>query len=439
MSSVKSRRQDKIETNKAVSDVTSRVVKSDPAIRTNIAAKQEINQDYERLKKLYPKLAYLSYQDLVKFDRQHRENEAKQRSYQIKQDNRSSYQVKRDRDAAQREQKRADEAQNLNIGLRIFGQSDMSTQEARNNPDIVEQKVDDVKKDIAFTVASAVPIGKGVSLLKTASKPLYHALNLGIAGLSTQDMIENGPNLMNTIGIVAPAYKAAAEANMKEAEAMGLKYVPTYEYPSYQNLKNKGVQTVFVNEPTNNSQGWVRTSADSPVTINLAKAKDIRTVNAHEDAHVARHAWLDPNYPALDVKKQQAFLRHKNSQVFQDDLADLSKEAGSQFYDFSSTGFPHEAVTNTRDLGKFYGIKVGQEYPGPEKTLQLLNRMEREAKPGFQKRFIQAFRRDPEHLPYVWKALNGTQWALLFGVVGAAGASQLDSYKEGGSIERFGK
>lgn len=218
---------------------------------------------------------------------------------------------------------------------------------------------------------------------------------------------------------------------MKEAEAMGLKYVPTYEYPSYQNLKNNGVQTVFVNEPANNSQGWVTTSSDSPVTINLAKVKDIRTVNAHENAHIARHVWLDPNYPELDIKKQQAFLKHKNSQVFQDDLADLSEEAGNIFYDFSSKGFPHEAVTNTRDLGKFYGIKVGQEYPGPEKTLELLNRMEQEARPGFQKKFIQAFRRDLEHLPYVWKALNGTQWALLLGTTGAAGTSQLDSYKKG--------
>lgn len=213
--------------------------------------------------------------------------------------------------------------------------------------------------------------------------------------------------------IESPAYRAAAESNMKEAEAMGLKYVPTYEYPAYQKLKNKGVQTVFVNDPVNNTQGWVRTSSDSPVTINLAKVKDIRTVNAHEDAHIARHAWLDPDYPLLDVKKQQAFLRHKNSQVFNDNLADLSEEAGSRFYDFSSTGFPHEAVTNSRDLGKYYGIKVGQEYPGHEKTLELLERMEQEASPGFQKKFVQSFKRDPEHTQFVWRALNGTQWSLL--------------------------
>lgn len=217
--------------------------------------------------------------------------------------------------------------------------------------------------------------------------------------------------------IESSAYKAAAEANKKEAEAMGLKYVPTYEYPAYQKFKDHGIQTVFVIEPSNNAQGWVGTQAGSPITINLAKAKNIRSVNAHESAHVARHAWLDPEYPLLDVKKQQAFLRYKNSQVFKDD-ADLSQEAGNRFYDFSSTGFPHEAVTNSRDLGKFYGIKVGQEYPGPEKTLELLNRMEQEAKPGFQKKFVQSFRRDPEHLEFVWKALNGTQWALIPTIVG---------------------
>lgn len=239
--------------------------------------------------------------------------------------------------------------------------------------------------------------------------------------------------------IESPAYKASAEANIKEAESMGLKYVPTYEYSSYQNLKNKGVQTVFVNDPNNNSQGWVNTRTDSPVTINLAKAKDIRTINAHEDAHIAKHGWIDPNYPFLDIKKQQEYLRYKNSQVFNDNLADLSEEAGNMFYDFSSSGFPHEAVTNTRDLGKYYGIKVGQPYPGPEKTLQLLNKMEKEARPGFQKKFIQSFRRDPEHLQYVWKALNGTQWIIGGALIGEAA---IQSEKKGGilnPIERFKK
>ena len=212
--------------------------------------------------------------------------------------------------------------------------------------------------------------------------------------------------------IESPEYRIAAEANKKEAEAMGLKYVPTYEYPAYSDIKSKGAPVTFTIQPENNAMGWVATNQNSPITINLAKAKNIRSVMAHETAHKARHGWVDPNYSNFDIKKQQAYLRYKNSQVFQDDRADLTKEAGNMFYDFSSTGFPHEAVTNSRDLGKYYGIKVGQEYPGPEKTLELLNKMEREANTGFQKKFVQAFRKDPEHLKYVWKALNGTQWAI---------------------------
>lgn len=41
-----------------------------------------------------------------------------------------------------------------------------------------------------------------------------------------------------------------------------------------------------------------------------------------------------------------------------------------------------------------------------------VSRMETEVNPGFQSKFIKALRRDPEHLPYVWKALNGTQWGF---------------------------
>jgi hypothetical protein len=40
-------------------------------------------------------------------------------------------------------------------------------------------------------------------------------------------------------------------------------------------------------------------------------------------------------------------------------------------------------------------------------------------RPGsFCAKFIEAFRTDKEHLKYVWKALNGTQWSILPFVIG---------------------
>jgi hypothetical protein len=86
-------------------------------------------------------------------------------------------------------------------------------------------------------------------------------------------------------------------------------------------------------------------------------------VTRHELAHSARLAY--PTTGDINTRKKELeYLRFKNSQVFNDSKADLTNVAGNNFYDFSSTGYPHEAVTNARDLGAKYGIKVGQEYPG---------------------------------------------------------------------------
>jgi hypothetical protein len=83
----------------------------------------------------------------------------------------------------------------------------------------------------------------------------------------------------------------------------------------------------------------------------------------HELAHSARLAY--PTTGDINIKKNElAYLRFKNSQVFNDSKADLTDIVDNKFYDFSSKGYPHEAVTNARDLGAQYGIKVGQEYPG---------------------------------------------------------------------------
>ena len=108
------------------------------------------------------------------------------------------------------------------------------------------------------------------------------------------------------------------------------------------------------------SYGWV--TSDDPIgTINLyaLNKNSLRPVTRHELAHSAKLAWADPELIGVNgysPTKEAEYLRFKNSEVF-DDTADFTDRA--RFYDFTSEGFAHEAVTNTRDLGERLGIKVG--------------------------------------------------------------------------------
>ena len=232
--------------------------------------------------------------------------------------------------------------------------------------------------------------------------------------------------------IKSEEYRIAAEANVREAEKMGLKYIPTYEYPAFKEFEKFGSKVNFVIEPDNNAMGWVGTSSDSPIVINLPNAKNIRTVEAHEAAHKVRHGWVDPNHPELDLKKQMDYLRYKNGLIFDESASDLTTETGNIFYNFGTKGFPHEAAANLRDLGKMYGIKITDKYPGPNKVRELLKTMESNASEGFQKKFIKALKKDDASLENVWKALNGTFYTLT----GAAmlGIPYVYAKKSGGSL-----
>lgn len=177
---------------------------------------QAANQDYERLKKKYPNLANESYTYLVKFDRQHEANLAKQKSYSISQDNRNEQQKRNAGLAASDKQKEADEAQAYNTILRVFGASDMSTEEARANPQAVAEKMDEVKNDIANAALVLYPAARGMSWLRGTGRlgnALYHGINGTLAAASGYDMYENGPGFWNTLGIVAPALEYGPQAS----------------------------------------------------------------------------------------------------------------------------------------------------------------------------------------------------------------------------------
>ena len=232
--------------------------------------------------------------------------------------------------------------------------------------------------------------------------------------------------------IKSEEYRIAAEANVREAEKMGLKYIPTYEYPAFKEFEKFGSKVNFVIEPNNNAMGWVGTSSDSPIVINLANAKNIRTIGGHEAAHKVRHGWVDPNHPELDLKKQMDYLRYKNGLIFDESASDLTTETGNIFYNFGTKGYPHEAAANMRDLGKMYGIKITDKYPGPDKVRELLKTMEENASEGFQKKFIKAIKKDAASSENVWKALNGTFYTLTGAAV--LGIPYIYAKKSGGSL-----
>ena len=216
--------------------------------------------------------------------------------------------------------------------------------------------------------------------------------------------------------MTSPEYRAAALANTAEAEAMGLSYTPIWEKPSFQEtIKNFRPK---ISSETKYGQGWVFTN-DEPGIIHLrgTNSTSLRPVTKHEMAHSSRLAWADPKLQGkanYKPRQEKEYLQFKNSEVF-DDQADFTKY-GDEFYDFTKEGFPHEAVTNTRDLGERLGIKVGEKYPGDEKVLEIINEVQNKYPNTFYGDMAKHFRRD--NLQAVWKALNGTQWMLIPTVLG---------------------
>lgn len=87
-----------------------------------------------------------------------------------------------------------------NRGLRMFGMSNMTDQEAAHNPDVVAENMKNFKLNTALTLGSAIPVIRGFNWLRAASLPIYYGLNAGLTGASINDMIQNGPSVGNVAG-----------------------------------------------------------------------------------------------------------------------------------------------------------------------------------------------------------------------------------------------
>ena len=228
---------------------------------------------------------------------------------------------------------------------------------------------------------------------------------------------------------LSPEYAEAAIRNMEEAQAMGLSYTPVFEKPGFQSLVQNGITPKFVQDPKG---GWHASTSffggtpgrPSEVTYNVSKPSNIRTATAHESGHVSR--WGMGESPA-----EHQYMKHKASQIFKD-------EGDVGVYEFGSqTG---EGATNMRDLGKDIGVTQRTPYPGYEEALKKLKEAETTSTKGG---IVKALRLDREHMPYIWRALQGLHYGIAPTLIGGyslynllnSGTPQVDYQKFGGIMK----
>lgn len=261
-------------------------------------------------------------------------------------------------------------------------------------------------------------------------KPYYYNDGAWNTEQMTQDINLGVKDFLNEI--MSPEYAEAAIDNMEEAARMGLHYTPTFNKESFITTRDKGIKS-SINWDKVNHDGNASTSflgaGDQPAEVTFWGYSPVsyRQTGAHESSHASLHgvngrAGVD--IPNMEIaQKEYEFLKHKSSQVFVDDFS-----AGP--YTFTGKGAQTgEGYANCRDLGKELGVQFAQPYPGDEKVLELLN--SDAAKNSTKAGLIKGFRLDKEHLKYVWKALNGTQWIIFPGIVGGA---LIESNKQGNKL-----
>ena len=233
------------------------------------------------------------------------------------------------------------------------------------------------------------------SLNTSTNRPYYLQFGNNSGNMMIQD-IKNGRNeFVNWMN--NPKYREAAEQNRQEAISMGLSYTPTYEKPQYSWMLKYGIKPEFKSKMEGEgATSWMGAQEGIPTSVeyNLSSKIPYDKVTRHEVGHVSLHG---NGKNAKELK----YLRYKTHQVFKDD-------ANVGPYDFhQQTG---EAAMNGRDLGADLGISIGQEYPGYQKALDIINSNYKNSnKAGM----VDVLKLDKESMPYVWKLLNGT---LLGGI-----------------------
>ena len=204
-----------------------------------------------------------------------------------------------------------------------------------------------------------------------------------------------------------PEFIKAQQANKIEAQSMGLEYIPIHERSTFKDraalLDNPGTYKWYANNKANES-GYVENPLGdygSQMNINLANVDPYRFTISHEGGHMLGMGGPDlPSNSSQSILSQLKYLKHKSRQVL--------KPGYWYNNQFDISEYPYEAVQNLRNLGQELKLSVGQEYPGYKNALDIINNSENTTH-SFLKPYLKM---DKESMPYVWKALVGTQFGL---------------------------
>lgn len=204
-----------------------------------------------------------------------------------------------------------------------------------------------------------------------------------------------------------PEFIKAQQANKIEAQNMGLEYIPLHERSTFKDrvalLDNPGTYKWYANNKTNES-GYVENPLGDygrVMNINLANVDPYRFTISHEGGHILGMGGPDlPSNSSQSILSQLKYLKHKSRQVL--------KPGYWYNNQFDISEYPYEAVQNLRNLGQELKLSVGQEYPGYKNALDIINNSGNTTH-SFLKPYLKT---DKESMPYVWKALVGTQFGL---------------------------
>lgn len=204
-----------------------------------------------------------------------------------------------------------------------------------------------------------------------------------------------------------PEFIKAQQQNKAEAQQMGLEYIPLHERSTFKDrlsllddantykwyADNKASESGYVENPLGNYANLMH--------INLANVDPYRFTISHEGGHMLGMGGPDlPSSSSQSILKQLKYLKYKSRQVL---------KPGYWYNDqFDLSEYPYEAVQNLRNLGQELNLSVGQQYPGYKNALDIINNSEKTMR-SFLKPYLKT---DEESMPYVWKALVGTQFGL---------------------------
>ena len=205
----------------------------------------------------------------------------------------------------------------------------------------------------------------------------------------------------------SPEFIKAQQQNKVEAQQMGLEYIPLHERSTFKDrlslLDDANTYKWYANNKANES-GYVENPLGNYANlmhINLANVDPYRFTISHEGGHMLGMGGPDlPSSSSQSILKQLKYLKYKSRQVL---------KPGYWYNDqFDLSEYPYEAVQNLRNLGQELNLSVGQQYPGYKNALDIINNSEKTTH-SFLKPYLKT---DEESMPYVWKALVGTQFGL---------------------------